>query len=114
MRKAAPRTARSPSSRCIELHFPPPAKRWGREKGSLNEIPLLRRSLRLLDALAVVAAAALQPFQAAIGIGRFVGLVLIEAGFAPDAAGFLVRIFGIEDRRENHIRGDAHGAGRSG
>src|SRR5262249_48538433 len=48
-----------------------------------------RRAFELLDALAVVAAAALQPLQAAIGIGRFVGLVLIEASLAPRAARLL-------------------------
>src|SRR5215469_17677310 len=36
-----------------------------------------RHAFELLDALAVIAAAPLQPFQAAIGIGGFIGLVLI-------------------------------------
>jgi hypothetical protein len=41
-----------------------------------------RRALQLLNALAVIAAALLQPLQPAIGVAGFIGLVLIEAGFS--------------------------------
>src|SRR5579862_1497387 len=62
-------------------------------------------ALEPLVALAVVAAALLDPFQAAIAVGGLVGPILIEAGFhALLAFGFL-RILRIARVRENCIAG---------
>ena len=47
----------------------------------------LRRSLQVLGALGPVAAALLDPFQAAIGVGRLVGIVLVDAGVQASLAG---------------------------
>src|SRR5436309_6063328 len=60
------------------------------------------RALQLLGALAVIAAALLDPFQAAIGVAGFVGVVLIDAGVHAGLARGLLGIFWIhrigEDR----------------
>src|SRR3954463_5835246 len=45
-----------------------------------------RLALQLLGALAVIAAALLDPFQAAIGVTGLVGVVLIDAGVHPALA----------------------------
>src|ERR1700679_3995374 len=53
-------------------------------------------ALQLLVALAVIAAALHDPFQAAIAVAGLVGVVLVEAGFAPRFAGGVLRVFGID------------------
>src|SRR5438270_2585165 len=64
------------------------------------------RALQHLGALAVIAAALLQPFQPAIGVADFIGLVLIEAGFSPRPSRLLLGIFGIDSAREDRIHCD--------
>src|SRR5947209_2214490 len=64
------------------------------------------RALQLLAALAVIAAALLDPFQAAIGVAGFVGVVLIDAGVHAGPARGLLGIFWI------HRIGEERGAGR--
>src|ERR1043165_6180734 len=76
------KSSRPPPCRALRVDPPP--------RGEGKDEEPLRRALQLLGALAVIAAAPLQPFQPAIGIARFVGLVLIEASLAPGAAGLFI------------------------
>src|SRR4051812_19882821 len=63
--------------------------RCGRASGSGG-------ALQLLGAFAVVAAALLDPLHAAIGVGRLVGVVLVDAGVHPRLAGRLLGVFRID------------------
>ena len=68
-----------------------------------------------LVALAVVAAALLDPFQAAIAVAGLVGFVLIEAGQHAGLAGGILGIFGIDRAWEHGIAdGDWRGSRRCG
>src|SRR6202011_2031140 len=71
-------------------------------------------ALELLVAFAVIAAALLDPFQAAIGVGGLVGVVLIDAGVHPRLAGGLLGIFRIHGRREHRGAGRRCGGRRGG
>src|SRR5262245_59334312 len=62
-------------------------------------------AFELLVALAVVAAAFLDPFQTAVGVGRLVGVVLIEASVHPGLSRRLARIFRGHGRWEHGISG---------
>src|SRR5262249_11122887 len=62
-------------------------------------------AFELLVALAVVAAAFLDPFQTAVGIGRLVGVVLIETGVHPGLSRRLARIFRGQGGWEHGISG---------
>src|ERR1700674_5529478 len=55
-----------------------------------------RLALQLLVALAVIAAALLDPLHAAIAVGGLVGVVLIDTGMHPGLAGGLLGIFRID------------------
>src|SRR5215510_6281581 len=68
-------------------------------------------TLQALVALAVVAAALLDPGQPAIAVARLVGVVLVEAGVHARLAGRLGRIFRGDGAREHRI---ADIAGRGG
>ena len=57
------------------------------------------RALQLLGAFAVIAAALLDPLQAAIGVGGLVGVVLVDAGVHARLAGGLLGIFRIDGVR---------------
>ena len=57
------------------------------------------RALQLLGAFAVVAAALLDPLQAAIGVAGLVGIVLVHARVHARLAGGLLGIFGIDGVR---------------
>ena len=59
----------------------------------------LGRALQLLGAFAVIAAALLDPLQAAIAVGGLVGVVLIHAGVHAGLAGGLLGIFRIDGVR---------------
>ena len=67
------------------------------------------RALQLLGAFAVIAAALLDPLQAAIAVGGLVGVVLIDAGVHARLAGAFLGIFrihrGRKDRRSRRRRG---------
>src|SRR5690242_6822860 len=107
MRSIAMMRGRSPKAQTCG-HAPSPARRACHRAGHFGPDPLardlsrhsgerkikrsapLRRAFELLDALAVIAAAALQPFQPAIRIIGFVGLVLIEAGLTAGATGLFI------------------------
>src|SRR5207245_4523340 len=75
-----------------------------------------RSTLQPLVALAVVAAALLDPLQAAVAVVGLVGIVLIEAGVQPRLAGTLTRIFGRDRRRERRTarRSEARGGRGAG
>src|SRR5258705_3488130 len=62
-------------------------------------------ALQLLGALAVIAAALLDPLQAAIGVGGLVGVVLIDAGVHPPFASAFLGIFRIDGGREHRRPG---------
>src|SRR6266404_6299232 len=53
-------------------------------------------AFQFLGALTVIAAALLDPLQAAIGIGGLVGVVLIDAGVHPRLASAFLGIFRID------------------
>ena len=57
-------------------------------------------ALQLLGALTVIAAALLDPLQAAVGVGGLVGVVLIDAGVHPPFASAFLGIFRIDGGRE--------------
>src|SRR5262245_10803129 len=70
-------------------------------------------ALQPLVALAVVAAALLDPLQAAVTVIGLVGIVLIEAGVQPRLAGALAGVFGRDSRRERRATGRSEpGGGR--
>jgi hypothetical protein len=60
-------------------------------------------TFQLLVAFAVVATALLDPLQTAIGIGRLVGIVLIEASVHPCFASGFVRILWRHGRWEDCV-----------
>src|SRR5262245_48214199 len=62
-------------------------------------------AFQLLIALAVVAAAFLDPFQTAVGIARLVGVVLIEARVHPGLPRRFARIFRGDGRGKHGISG---------
>src|SRR5215210_3323118 len=62
-------------------------------------------ALQFLIALAVIAAALGNPFHAAVGVGRFVGVVLIDAGVHARLAGVFLGVFRIHGGRENGVSG---------
>src|SRR5262249_48628102 len=62
-------------------------------------------TLQLFGALAVVATALLDPFQAAVGVGGLVRLVLLEAGVHARPSRRLVRIFRRDRRWKDGISG---------
>src|ERR1700724_3922521 len=68
-------------------------------------------ALQLLVALAVIAAALLDPFHTAIGVTGLVGIVLIDAGVHPGLARGFLRIFRIHGGRI-HGRAGRRGGGR--
>ena len=70
----------------------------------------LRRALQLLGAFAAVAAALLDPLQAASGVGGLVGVVLVDAGVHPRLAGGLLGIFRIDGGRKHRGARGAAGA----
>src|SRR5260370_20167438 len=59
-----------------------------------------RLALQLLGALAVIAAALLDPLQAAIGVTGLVGIVLVDAGVHPGLASGFLGIFWINGSGE--------------
>src|ERR1700737_383887 len=59
-----------------------------------------RLTLQLLGALAVIAAALLDPLQAAIGVTGLVGIVLVDAGVHPGLASGFLGIFWINGSGE--------------
>src|SRR6266704_625135 len=81
-------------------------------------------ALQLLGAFTVIAAALLDPLQAAIGVGGLVGVVLVDAGVHPRLAGAFLGIFRINgggihcrpgrrgggDRRRGGCRGGVRSA----
>src|SRR3982074_2935998 len=69
-----------------------------------------RLALQLLGALAVIAAALLDPFQAAIGVTGLVGVVLIDAGVHPALASGFLGIFWINGSGEYSRPGRGGGA----
>src|SRR6516225_6258944 len=80
-------------------------------------------AFQLLVALAVIAAAFLDPFEAAVGIGGLVGVVLIEASVHAGLSRRLARMFRGDGRWEHGISGclgccrrggSRRGRGRSG
>src|SRR5262245_45338915 len=75
-------SARSPSRCFVE-------KRWG-----------ACSALQALVALAVVAAALLNPFQIAVGVAGLVGVVLVKAGVHAGLALGLLRVFLTDRGRE--------------
>src|SRR5260370_13901701 len=72
-----------------------------------------RLALQLLVALAVIAAALLDPFHAAIAVVGLVGVVLIDAGMHAALAGGFLGIFRIY-RRRKHCGACRSGRGRRG
>src|SRR5258708_30663914 len=70
-----------------------------------------RLALQLLGALAVIAAALLDPFQAAIGVTGLVGIVLVDAGVHPGLASGFLGIFWINGSGE-YSRPGRCGGGR--
>src|SRR5712671_3438212 len=70
-----------------------------------------RLALQLLGALAVIAAALLDPFQAAIGVTGLVGVVLIDAGVHPALASGFLGIFWINGSGEYSRPGRGGAAG---
>src|SRR5262249_61956260 len=62
-------------------------------------------TLQLFGALAVVATALLDPFQAAVGVGGLVRVVLLEAGVHARPSRRLVRIFRRDRRWKDGISG---------
>ena len=104
-----------------------PARRWQRffGNGSCPELGLparggkhshVRSALRLhpFEALAVVAAALLDPAQATVGVRRLVGMILIQAGVPARGARLLLRIFGRGPVREHGGRSSLRRRRRSG
>src|ERR1700682_286160 len=63
--------------------------------------PVKGSALQLLVALAVIAAALLDPFQPAIGVGSLVGIVLIDASMHAALAGGFLGIFRIHGSGEH-------------
>src|SRR3981081_4452582 len=63
------------------------------------------RALQLLGALAVIAAALLDPLQAAIAVAGLVGVVLVDAGVHPRLAFAFLGIFRIDRGREDRRPG---------
>jgi hypothetical protein len=63
-------------------------------------------ALQAADALAVVAAAFLDPFHAIIGIRRLVGAELIRASQRPRLVRIFSRVFWRNRRRKHRVRGD--------
>src|SRR5580704_14166494 len=88
-----------------------PARRWLRN--DLDCYPLNGSALQLGIALAVVAAALLDPMQAAIAATGLVGVVLIEAGVHPRPAGRLAGILRRYGGREHGGAGCRWRCGRS-
>src|SRR5437764_12423152 len=68
-------------------------------------IPRSGGPFQALGAFAVVAAALLDPFQAAIAVAGLVGIVLVDASMHPGPAGALLGVFRIDRRREYGIAG---------
>src|ERR1700730_4297303 len=62
--------------------------------------PVKGSALQLLVALAVIAAALLDPFQPAIGVGSLVGIVLIDASMHAALAGCLLGVFRLQGSGE--------------
>src|SRR6266568_639843 len=57
----------------------------------------------MLVALAVIAAALLDPLQAAVAVIRLVGVVLVEAGMHPLLAGGFARVLRVDGIREHCV-----------
>src|SRR5260221_14540079 len=68
-------------------------------------------AFQLLVALAIIAAALLDPLQAAVTVGGLVGIVLIDAGMHPRLAGGFLAVFRIDGGREHRV---AHRGGGGG
>ena len=60
-------------------------------------------TFQLFVTLAVIATALLDPFQAAIRIGAFIGIVLVEAGVHTSFAGGFVRVLRGHGRWEDRL-----------
>src|SRR5690349_11637113 len=71
-------------------------------------------TFELLVTLAVVTTALLDPFQAAIRIGGFVGIVLIKAGMHAGFAGGFVRVLWRHRRWEDRVPRSSRRRGRRG
>src|ERR1700716_82011 len=69
----------------------------------LQFYPRSGRALQLLGALAVIAAALLDPFQPAIGITGLVGVVLVDAGVHAGFAGGFLGIFRVDGVGEYRV-----------
>src|SRR6516165_11362389 len=70
------------------------------------------RTLQPLVTLRVIAAALLNPLQAAVGVGRLVGVVLVDAGVHARLAGRLLGVFRIDCVREDRISDRQYGRSR--
>src|SRR5215471_18664956 len=83
-----------------------------RGQAAFNAVPFAKliataviSAFQLLVALAVIAAAFLDPFQTAVGITRLVGVVLIEASVHAGLSRRLARIFRGHGRWEHGVSG---------
>src|SRR2546423_7064975 len=71
-------------------------------------------TFQLFVTLAVVTTALLDPFQATIGVGAFVGIVLVKAGVHAGFAGGFVRVLRRHGRWEDRIPRNSRRSGRRG
>src|SRR5262245_24285707 len=71
-------------------------------------------TFQLFVTLAVIATALLDPFQAAIRIGGFIGIVVIEAGVHASFAGGFVRVLRRHGRWEDRVPRSSRRRGRRG
>src|SRR5262245_19709724 len=77
------------------------------------------RTLQMLVAFAVVAAALLNPLHAAVAVTGLVGVVLVDAGVHAGLAGGLLAVFRIDGIRKDGVadgsrcRGSRRGSSRS-
>src|ERR1700733_2498685 len=92
-----------------------------KHRGAVSRAPIFVRrivarlgALQLRVALAVMAAALLDPFQAAIAGTGLVGVVLVETGFAARLAGGILRVFWIDHAGEYGVAGCYWGRSGSG
>src|SRR6516164_1161336 len=71
-------------------------------------------TFQLFVTLAVIATALLDPFQSAIRIGGFIGIVLVEAGVHAGFAGGFVRVLRRHGRWEDRVPRSSRRRGRGG
>src|SRR5581483_10565996 len=88
--------------------MPAPSSPRSRRPGPIRPVPALSRSSRAfqpLVAFRIIAAALLNPFQAAIAACGLVGVVLVDAGVHACLAGGLLGVFRIDRGREDCVTG---------